>query len=187
MHEPIEISTETPKPGELPAINAVVEAALTTWDLPARVRRLVLPSYRYQEIDLAHLGFALARDHADAGIAGVAAWETADRRDCPSGHAGLLLHGLYVDPARHGQRIGSRLLAQVADHAAAAGLDGVLVRAQRDAEGFFERQGMQRLAVADEQRDYAGRYWLRVGDRRRGLPAQRARHGRSASAGGMFG
>ena len=162
MHAPTRITTGTPRATELPAINAVVEAALTTWDLPDRVRRLVLPIYRYSEADRQHLCFALARAAGDADILGVAAWEPANPRECPAERSGLLLHGLYVAPAQHQRGIGSRLLRTVMAQAAAGGFDGVLVKAQRDAEAYVAAQGLRRLPVDDSQRDYSGRYWQAV-------------------------
>jgi GNAT superfamily N-acetyltransferase len=163
MHEPTRIMTGTPQATELPAINAVVEAALTTWDLPGRVRRLVLPIYRYSETDRQHLCFALARAVSDADILGVAAWEPANPRECPAERSGLLLHGLYVAPPHQRRGIGSRLLRTAVEQAAAGGFDGVLVKAQRDAEAYFAAQGLRRLPVDDAGRDYPGRYWRAVG------------------------
>ncbi len=143
---------------DLDAVNAVVAAAIHTWRLPERVKRLALPVYRYTPEDLAHLQLrVLARAH---GIVAVAAWETADPRDLPEAGSGMLLHGLYVDPARHGQGLGARLLEDAAGAARDRGHEGILVRAQADAEGFFARRGFRRLPVRDEARDYAARFWL---------------------------
>jgi len=162
MDEPTRIISGTPEATELPAINAVVEAALSTWNLPGRVKRLVLPSYRYSESDRRHLCFALARAAGDVDILGVAAWEPANPRECPAKRSGLLLHGLYVAPPHQHSGIGSRLLRTVMEEAAAGGFDGVLVKAQRDAEAYFARQGLRRLPVDDAEHDYPGRYWQAV-------------------------
>lgn len=164
MTERVHIITGRPAETDLAQINAVVEAAVQGWALSERIKRLVLPSYRYGAIDLRHLGFACARHRTDGRIVGVAAWEPADRRDCPPGQTGLLLHGLYVVPEHQRRGIGHRLLGH-ALAAAAAGFDGLLVKAQRDAEPFFVTEGFQRLPVTDDGRDYAGRFWRPTADR----------------------
>ena len=143
---------------DLDAVNAVVEAAIQTWKLPDRVKRLALPVYRYTPEDLGHLQLRVLEQ--SSGIVAVAAWEPADPRDLPGAGSGMLLHGLYVDPARHGQGLGARLLDDAAGAARVRGHDGILVRAQADAEGFFARRGFTRLPVRDAARDYAARLWL---------------------------
>ena len=45
---------------DLDAINRVIEAAVMTWKLPERVKRLSLPSYRYTLADFAHLEMVVA-------------------------------------------------------------------------------------------------------------------------------
>ena len=143
---------------DLDAASAVIAAAIHTWRLPDRVKRLALPVYRYTPEDLAHLHLrVLEHPH---GIVAVAAWEPADPRDLPGAGSGMLLHGLYVDPARHGQGLGARLLGDAAGAARDRGHEGILVRAQADAEGFFAGRGFRRLPVRDEARDYAARLWL---------------------------
>lgn len=146
-------------PADLPAINHVIEAAVMTWDLPDRVKRLSLPSYRYDELDFQHLTMTVAAN-ADGRVVGVAAWEAAEARDCPPGKRGLLLHGLYVDPAAQRAGIGSALLDMAAEAARATGVDGVLVKAQADAVPFFSARGLTALPVEDPTRHYQHRYWL---------------------------
>ena len=145
---------------DLARMNAVVERAIATWQLPERVKRLSLPSYRYHAHDLLHLHLAVAE--ADDAIVGVAAWEDASARDVPGGARGLLLHGLYVDPSHQRRGLGSALLDAAVAAARAGGFDGVLVKAQADASGFFASRGLQRLPVEDPARDYAHRFWLAV-------------------------
>ena len=144
---------------DLDPINALIGRAVMTWALPERVKRLALPSYHYGAHDLEHLTILVAED-APAGLVGVAAWEPAAERDCPQGRRGLLLHGLYVDPDRQGQGVGSRLLSGAAEGARAQGYDGLLVKAQNDAQGFFQARGLERLLVRDPDQDYANRFWL---------------------------
>jgi GNAT superfamily N-acetyltransferase len=98
-------------------------------------------------------------EDAAPDIVGVAAWEEADARDLPAGQRGLLLHGIYVDPARQQQGVGSRLLAAALLAARDGGFDGLLVKAQAEANGFFAARGMRRLAVENPERDYPHRYW----------------------------
>lgn len=143
---------------DLPLVNGLVERAVMTWDLPERVKRLSMETYRYAPQDLSHLELVLA-EAPDGRALGVAAWAVADPTDVASGYRGLLLHGLYVDPAVHGKGIGSRLLAAAEAAARAQDLDGVLVKAQRGAEGFFLARGYCKLAVDDPRRDYPYRLW----------------------------
>lgn len=132
-----------------------------TWQLPERVKRLAMPSYRYGPDDLAHLHLVVADDNVH-GIIGVAAWEQADPRDAPSVRRGLLLHGLYVDPARQRGGVGTALLEAAVAAAREQGYDGLLVKARADADGFFAARRLMRLPVANTDRDYAHRFWLDV-------------------------
>jgi predicted N-acetyltransferase YhbS len=146
---------------DLAAINAVIERAVMTWQLPERVKRLALPTYRYNPHDLEHLKMVMA-EHTGQGVIGVAAWEPANPRDLPAGQTGLLLHGLYVDPDRQHQGIGRQLLAAAVAAAREQGYNGVLVKAQADAEPFFLAQGLRRIECIDPARDYSLRYWADV-------------------------
>lgn len=145
-------------PADLEAVNAVIEAALMQWDLPERVKRLSLPSYRYQAHDLDHLELTLV-ESAHSGIVGIAAWEQADRRDTPAGRDGLLLHGLYVAPEQQRRGIGRQLLQAAEAAARSRGLEAVLVKAQPGAEAFFRACGLRRLPVRNPDRDYPHRFW----------------------------
>ena len=103
-----DITIRTATQADRDAINNVIEAAVMTWNLPQRVKRLSLPSYRYTGIDFDHFEMVVAEDDRQTTI-GIAAWEPADAKDAPAGHTALLLHGIYVDPSYHHQGIG-RLL-----------------------------------------------------------------------------
>lgn len=143
---------------DLEAINQVIEAAVMTWHLPERVKRLSLPGYRYNSLDLEHLEIVIAEDDRQHTL-GVAAWEPAEDGDAPAGTSALLLHGIYVDPPQHHRGIG-RLLFSAAEHAVRSqAYDGLLVRAQQAANGFFIAQGMERLRVDSPARQYANRFW----------------------------
>lgn len=142
---------------DITSVNEVIAAAIDTWTLPARVKRLALPVYRYTSEDLGHLTLRVLEQ--DAGVIAVAAWEPADLRDLPHPGSGILLHGMYVHPAYHRRGLATKLLADGARTARAGRHDGILVRAQSGAEGFFTRRGFKRLPVRDEARDYAGRLW----------------------------
>jgi len=160
---PIAEPTATLRPAtvaDLAAINQVISAAVMAWALPERVKRLALPSYHYHAHDLKHLDLHLTC--VGPSIAGVAAWEEADPRDCPAGQRGLLLHGLYIAPTwqRHG--LGRRLLATATQAARDGGYAGLLVKAQPDAIGFFVEQGLEALPLLDPVRDYPHRYWRTI-------------------------
>lgn len=143
---------------DLAQVNAVVEGAVMGWDLPARVKRLSLVSYRYQPHDLDHLRVLVAEAHGE--VVGVAALEDAESGESPAPVKTALLHGLYVAPRWQRQGVGGRLLAAVVATARADGYRGLLVKANRQAQGFFVARGLRALAVADPARDYPYRFWL---------------------------
>lgn len=146
---------------DLDAVNRIVKDAVSTWQLPERVKRLAMPTYLYTEHDLHHLQIVVVEDSA-ATMLGVATWEQAAERDCPPGQRGLLLHGLYVDPDQQGHGTGSFLLSFAFDAAREQGYDELLLKAQADAEGFFSAKGLQRLVVENATRDYSNRFWLDI-------------------------
>lgn len=152
-----EVQLRTAKKSDLEAINAVIEAAVMGWRLPERIKRLALPSYRYTEVDYEHIEFVVA-EIADRGIVGVAGCEIADPGEVP-GKQALLLHGLYVLPDMQHKGIGTKLLQAVETLLSKYACDGLLVKAQADAIGFFEHQGMQRLETTTPQSDYTYRFW----------------------------
>lgn len=145
--------------GDLDAINRLVAEAIEDWPLPERVRRLALPAYRYTEADLMFLD-VMVLEHTGQ-VVGVAAWEPAETRELPEGAAdGLLLHGLYVGRATRAQGSGRKLIEACRGAARAAGVAGILVKAQASAVGFFEAMGFVPVPVRDRDRDYEQRYWL---------------------------
>ena len=56
---------------DLDAINQVITRGVMTWNLPERVKRLSLPSYHYDKLDLQHFQILLAC--IDDTLAGVIA------------------------------------------------------------------------------------------------------------------
>ena len=128
---------------DLDAINCLIERAVATWNLPERVKRLALPTYRYTPLDLQALTILAA--YRGATLVGVAAWESTE----PEASPGLALHGLFVDPQWWGGGIGTALLARVEQSAREQGFKRVIVKAQPGATGFFLRHGFQAATSAD--------------------------------------
>jgi N-acetylglutamate synthase-like GNAT family acetyltransferase len=143
---------------DLDSINQVIEAAVMTWNLPERVKRLSLPSYRYTELDFKHLDIIVAENEAQQIIA-VATWEGVSPQELPDCQRPVLLHGIYVTPHCQHQGIGRQLFQQVEQEVLHQGYDALLVKAQADADDFFMAQGMQRLGIENDKRDYANRFW----------------------------
>lgn len=169
---------------DLDAINAVIERAVMGWALPERVKRLVLPTYRYDRHDMEHLSFVVAED-SERGVVGVAAWEPSSPRDLPKGRTGLLLHGIYVEPRQQRAGVGSQLLDIALAAAQEQGFDGLLVKAQADATEFFHARGMERLPVEDPDREYPNRFWKTVARQESGSRAH-ATHGGTRGARDRF-
>ena len=143
---------------DLPRINEIVEAAVMSWSLPERVKRLSLPVYRYDDSDLAHQRVMVV-EGSDSRVVGVAALEPADSSETPGNVRALLLHGIYVDPAVHRGGYGRALLS-AAIRAAHGGIyRGLLVKATRDAVGFFSGQGLERIRDPRLVNHYPYLFW----------------------------
>jgi N-acetylglutamate synthase-like GNAT family acetyltransferase len=125
--------------------------------LPERVKRLSLPSCRYNKHDLKTIEL-MVTEGDNQNIIGVAAWEPANPKDASVAHNTLLLHGIYVQPALYHHDIGQQLLCAAEQAAIEQGCDALQVKAQSSASGFFLAQGMQPLDIENEQHDYAHRY-----------------------------
>jgi GNAT superfamily N-acetyltransferase len=95
----------------------------------------------------------------DGAVVGFAAWEPADPIDIPGGTSALLLYGRYVDPVRHGQGFVTRVLEVAEQVARERAMNGLLVKAQRDAESLFPSRGLQPLPAVDGHRNCAIRLW----------------------------
>ncbi|MGD2119900.1 MAG: GNAT family N-acetyltransferase [Chromatiales bacterium] len=144
---------------DITGINRVVEAAVMGWNLPERVKRLSLFSYRYNDFDLQSQSIVVAETQQHEIVA-VASTEDAEPADLPAEKTGLLLHGLYVLPEWQGHGIGRHLVQLALQQVRMRKLHGLLVKAQADAVGFFRTLGFEQLPVRDERRDYVNRYWL---------------------------
>ncbi|MFT5504303.1 MAG: N-acetylglutamate synthase-like GNAT family acetyltransferase [Gammaproteobacteria bacterium] len=157
----VRVSQRKPNRLDLDGINRVIESATNTWSLPERLKRISLPLYRYYQDDVEHMQFLIA-ETKDSRIVGLAALEEVEATECPEGHSAWLLHGLYVNPSHHGYGIGIRLVESAEVITSANGFDGLLVKAQVDAQSFFENRGFTRLPVENCSRDYAYRYWKSI-------------------------
>ena len=155
---PIRFDIRSANHNDLDDINHVIEEAIMTWELPERVKRLSLTSYMYTNLDFDHLEMVVAQDDRQS-IIGLAAWEQADAKDTPSGHTALALHGIYVNPSHHHQGIGRQLFRHAQQAVRKHHYDGLLVKAQNYAKGFFISQGMTRLPVENPMRQFANRFW----------------------------
>lgn len=144
--QPQTLSIRPAQPDELDRINALVERAVDTWDLPARVKRLALSSYRYTVLDLKALSIVGAWH--DERLLGVVAWERAN------GDSGWSLHGLYVDPQCWGRGVGSALLRHVERALSEYGRSTLWVKAQAGARAFFVQRGFVE-APSEEAGGYA--------------------------------
>jgi GNAT superfamily N-acetyltransferase len=146
---------------DLDRINEIIKAAVYTWQLPERVKRISLPLYYYQESDLTYMHFLIA-ELESFGIVGLAALEETDAVELPDAKRALLFHGLYVDPVYHRQGIASQLVDAAELAAVKAGMNGLLVKAQIDAVPFFNKQEFTKLPIEDASRDYVYRYWKAI-------------------------
>jgi predicted N-acetyltransferase YhbS len=157
-----EVSIRPARQADLEVINRIIDAAVMTWNLPARVKRLSLPSYHYNAFDLEH--FAIYVAEQDGQIVGVVAWDK-HALVIEGEQQGLLLHGIYVHPDKQHRGIGSRLFRVAENAVQESHLAGLLVKAQKDAEAFYVSRGMHKLAIADSARDFASRYWKPLGQK----------------------
>jgi len=132
-----------------------------SWNLPERVKRLSMPSYRYSEEALADVAMSLASD-SDGDIVGLFASCLPDEEKALEDRKALLLHGVFVDPVCHRQGVGSTLVKAAIAEAKKQDLDGVLVHAQPDSVPFFQALKFEVLPVVDAEVDYKHRYWLAI-------------------------
>jgi GNAT superfamily N-acetyltransferase len=146
---------------DLAELNQVVEQAIMSWRLPDRVKRLALPSYRYNDLDMQHMEI-LAAIGPDKALIGLAAWELNDQAKPARENPAILLHGIYVLPEYQRRGIGSHLLQMVEETARSGGFSGILIRAQSDAVGFFRAKGYSQLSTAEDPTDFQHLYWKSI-------------------------
>ena len=144
---------------DLDCINQIITAAVMNWDLPERVKRLSLPTCIYNDIDLRHYHVYLAIQQKQPIATLVLDNESVNM---PGNKVATLIHGLYVHPDQQTRGIGRSLMQIAEQQATLKNADTLMVKAQKSAEGFFLRMGMQKLDIENENRDYPGRYWKSV-------------------------
>lgn len=149
--------TRAATPADLDAVNAVVDDAVANWGVADRVRRLASPLLRYRAFDLEHMDVVVTCE-SNGGVIALAAWERAGCADAPTERSALLLHGLYVAARAQRRGVGGALLERALGAAGAQALDGVVLRAWREAEGFFLAHGFTALGAPDAG-PVCGRLW----------------------------
>lgn len=142
---------------ELAIANDIVVAAIDSWEMKPRLRRLVSQTYQYDAGDFDTMRLFLLEEGEQAQAMLAVEDYPGDEVNLPDRI--LLLHGIYVRPERHGEGMGRQLLEATKTLARDGGFAGVLVKAHASASGFFQAMGMQELPVTDERRDYPHRFW----------------------------
>jgi GNAT superfamily N-acetyltransferase len=142
--------------------NRIIEQCVMSWNLPDKVKRLSLPGYRYKAEDLDYLMIFAAVDNNDQQL-GVVALEYDLSVTLPGKRNGLLLHGLYVEPAFQGQGLGKTMTDFALTQSLEQGFGGIWVKAQADANDFFAKAGFEKLPIIDPARDYPHRWWKSAG------------------------
>ncbi len=149
------------RPSELDAINRVITAAIGTWHVSERMKRLAVPLYCYDAGDLELMTLLVAED--DIGkLLGVATLEHMEPGAIKGGSSSLLLHGLFVLPDASGKGIGAELMKAARSRTAELGCEGFFVKAVRESAGYFAHAGLERVHVTCPEQDYPHRFWQPV-------------------------
>lgn len=135
---------ETATQADLEKINILVAEAVGTWPTSERLKRLAALPLRYNWADFQDFEMVLC--YKAAAEIGVAVWQPNALIRLHNGDRAAWLHGLYVAPSAQGQGIGRELLKEIARRASSRHRYTLYVRAERFAEGFFERLGGRRLS-----------------------------------------
>ena len=120
---------------DLQAINNVIAAAVMSWPLADRVKRLSVNVLAYDETDFNHYDMHVAVINND--IVGVIAWD-------PS-HPDNLLHGIYITPSAQSHGLGQQLLLHVFNLARGLGKESVVIKAERISCSYFEHLGLEKV------------------------------------------
>ena len=148
---------------DLHSVNNLIAAAIDTWQLTDRVKRISLPLYRYQGDDLRDMQLVVAHS-GDDEILGVAALEQAYATDLLDGLRTSVLHGIYVAPNLHRNGVGSRLLEKIENMAHSQGTEVLLVKARPEAIAFFSTREFRKLSTRDNSRDYPYQFYKILAD-----------------------
>ena len=149
----MDIVNITGRAPDIAAANEIIGAALLTWTVSDRVRRLIADTYRYHADDAADVWLGRV-DGRPVGVLGLLRAGGA-ARDMPAGST--LLHGLFVSPDHFGKGYGAALVRHALGVAAASGSTQLLVKANRDARLFFERVGFEKTDIIDYPHAYVMR------------------------------
>ena len=144
---------------DLELINQVIDDAVMSWPVSERNKRLSVPVLRYDQQDFRQYRFLLYKDVGR--VVGVAAWDAENMLVTVNG-CGHLLHGLYIAPSYQGRGYGRRLMEEVFLASEMLGADGLLVKAQKVAVGFFRHCGLTVLPAQDST-DYPYMFWYQRG------------------------
>jgi len=162
------MSIATGKKTDLDCINNVVAAAVMSWPMPERIKRLSVPVLSYDSEDFKHYRFVVYRQGGEikggevkgGEIKGVAAWNPEAPLVTELG-TGRLLHGLYISPDCQGRGYGRDLMAAVLSEAMTLGAEGLVIKAERPSIGFFEHCGLQPLSATGAT-DYPYQFWYQA-------------------------
>lgn len=144
---PMQLSFCDARSEDLEKINRLIEAAIGTWPIGSRLRRLVATPLRYNWVDFQDFEMVLC--YKAAAEIGVAVWQPDAPLQMAESHQATLLHGLYVAPDAQGYGVGRGLLSEIAQRARARNQDTLYVRAERFATGFFRRVGGRQLQAQE--------------------------------------
>jgi len=172
------MSIATGKKTDLDCINNVVAAAVMSWPMPERIKRLSVPVLSYDSEDFKHYRFVVYRQGGEikggevkggevkggevkgGEVQGVAAWNPEAPLVTELG-TGRLLHGLYISPDCQGRGYGRDLMAAVLSEAMTLGAEGLVIKAERPSIGFFEHCGLQPLSATGAT-DYPYQFWYQA-------------------------
>ncbi len=160
----MDIVNITGRAPDIAAANEIIGAALLTWSVSDRVRRLIADTYRYHADDAADVWLGRV-DGRPVGVLGLLQAGGA-LTDMPGGST--LLHGLFVSPDHFGKGYGAALVRHAHAIAAGAGSTRLLVKANRDARRFFERVGFEKTDLID----YPHAYVMKIALPDRPAPAE---------------